>query len=260
MNELAQSHPVRCDGGGTPDLSLGTRLQVLEPLRPHLAQLPLSASRASPSLCNAGTIDAMGAGLSPLPLAGPRVTLWLTGCASTGAYWDRSGRVYVLRGMPRGGVPLQGSLVRVEDRAGARPWLSHALPGRLAQVPGHTDWSHSLSSLHGHQLPSCPGWPELQSHCQRGEEGSGRTRGGGDPGPSSGSSGWAPPSASSTVLGWGGGRGFTEPFPQLGEGCFQMTLAEEWVLGALSGCLSQLPLTLADSGLASLAPSLPSLY
>ena len=127
-----------------------------------------------------------GPGLSPLPLADPRVTLWLPGCASTGVYGDR-----VLSPLPgwvsvcfkghakREEFPLQSSLVQTEDRAGATTWLPHVLPGRLAQVPGRTDWTHSLGSLHGHQLPSYPGQPELQSHCQRGEGDSGRTGGGG---------------------------------------------------------------------------------
>ena len=170
---------MRCAGGGAPDLSLGTRPQVLEPLRSHQPSCPPPAPTRAPPM-------PWGPGLSPLPLADPRVTLWLPGCASTGVYGDRvfsplPGWVSVcFKGhAKREEFPLQGSLVQAEDRAGATTWLSHALPGRLAQVPGRTDWSHSLGSLHGHQLPSYPGQPELQSHCQRGEGDSGRTGGGG---------------------------------------------------------------------------------
>ena len=50
------------------------------------------------------------------------------------------------------------------------------------------------------------------------------------------------------------------PSRSWGRGAFRWPPAEEWVLGAWSGCLSRLPLTLVDSGLASLAPSFPSLY
>ena len=168
--------------------------------------------------------------------------------------------MYVLRGTPRGrSSPSRAPWCRRRIELGPPPGcLTRSQGGwhRCRGAPtGLTPWVLCTDT-------SCHPTQGSQSFSPiaRGERGTQEGLGVGDPGPSSGSSGCASAAAPSTVPGWGGGGGFIELFPQLGEGCFQMTPAEEWVLGTWSGCLVQLCLTLVDSGLASLAPSFPSPY
>lgn len=120
-----------------------------------------------------------GQGLSPLPLADPIVVLRFPGCGSTGVFVETSFsplspgvREYALYGVHQGEeYPLQGSLVEAEGRATALPGsLMHS--ERLAQVHGCTTVSLPGLFLLRHWPPSFSGWPEQQSHLQRGTGGS----------------------------------------------------------------------------------------